>query len=146
MRHGETTGIAGPAQTSHRATGTGLVGSGLALLCCVGFAPALGLLSAIGLGFLIKDAVLIPLLVLALGLTLWGLWQGRRCHGRDAPWVLGLVGSALTVSGLFLWVPLAVAGFAAVTLASVWSVLAVRACAGRPSRSAQSPDRQGVVR
>lgn len=141
-RLGQAAGIADSARAAHRATGAGLVGSGFALVCCVGFAPALGLLSALGLGFLIKDVVLIPLLLLALGLTLWGLRQGRRCHGRSAPWVLGLVGSALTVSGLFLWVPLAVAGFALVIVAGGWSALAVRACAVRASRSAQSANRQ----
>ena len=136
--------MADSARAAHRATGVGLVGSALALLCCAGFVPVLGALSAIGLGFLIKDAVLIPLLVLALGLTLWGLSHGRRCHGRTAPWVVGLVASALTVSGLFLWVPLAFAGLAAVVMASVWNVLTLRACAVRPSRPGKSPSRQGV--
>ncbi len=138
--------MADSARASLRTTGAGIVGSAFSLLCCAGFAPVLGVLSAIGLRFLIRDAVLIPLLVLALGLTLRGLWQGRRCHGRNGPWVLGLAASALTLGGLSLWVPLAFAGFVAVSVASVWSVLAVRACAVRPARPAQSPHRQGVAR
>jgi mercuric ion transport protein len=140
-RLGDAAGIADSARASFRATGAGAVGSGFALICCAGFAPALGVLSAIGLGFLIRDAVLIPLLILSLGLTLWGLRQGRRCHGRPGPWVLGLVASAVTVGGLFLWVPVAIAGFAAVTVASAWSILAVRACAVPPSPPAQPPSR-----
>ncbi len=116
-----------------------MVGSAFALLCCAGVAPVLGVVSAIGLGFLIKDAVLIPLLILALAVTLWGIQQGHRCHGRNAPRVLGWAGSGLTVSGLFLWVPLAFAGFAAVVGASVWNVLAVRACVLRPSSPIPSP-------
>ncbi len=131
-------GIKDAARASYRATGGGMVGSAFALLCCAGVAPVLGLVSAVGLGFLINDAVLIPLLVLALAVTLWGIRQGRRCHGKNPPWVLGWVGSGLTVVGLFLWVPLAFAGFAGVIGASIWNVLAVRACAARPSSSTPS--------
>lgn len=87
------------AQTSRRASLAGLFGSGFALLCCAGVAPVLGLLAAIGLGFLIHDAILIPLLVVALGVTGWGLWQGRRCHGSGSPLLLGLGGGALAVGG-----------------------------------------------
>jgi mercuric ion transport protein len=141
-RPGEAAGIADSARASQRATGAGITGSAIALLCCAGVAPVLGVVSAIGLGFVIRDTVLIPLLVLALGLTLWGLEKGRRCHGRSAPSLLGLVGGALTVGGLFVWVPLAFAGFAAVVVASVWSGLAVRACAVRPSRPTGSATRE----
>ena len=141
MRHRETAGMTDAARVSYRATSAGVVASASALLCCAGVAPVLGLVSAVGLGFLINDAVLIPLLILALAVTLWGIRQGRRCHGRNAPWVLGWAGSGLTVVGLFLWVPLAFAGFAGVIGASVWNILAVRACVLRPSSPAPSPPR-----
>ncbi len=141
MRQEKINGITGVAGASYRATGVGLVGSAFAFLCCAGVAPVLGLVSAVGLGFLINDAVLIPLLILALALTLWGIRQGRRCHGRNLPWVLGWMGSGLTLAGLFLWVPLAFAGFAGVIGGSVWNVLALRACVVRPSGPAPSPGR-----
>lgn len=123
------------AQTSRRASLAGLFGSGFALLCCAGVAPVLGLLSAVGLGFLIRDAVLIPLLIVGLGVTGWGLWQGRRSHGRGFPLLLGLGGGALAVGGLYLWVPLAFVGFAAVLLASVWNLRLLRACTMSSSTS-----------
>lgn len=116
------------ASKTNRATGAGLAGSFVALLCCAGVAPVLGLLTSIGLGFLLKDAVLIPLLGMALAITLWGLWQGRRCHGRSAPLLLGGVASVVSLGGLFLWAPLAFLGFAAVFAAGLWNILAVRAC------------------
>lgn len=119
-------------QPSRRATLAGLLGSSFALLCCAGVAPVLGLLSAIGLGFLINDAVLVPLLIVALGVTGWGLWQGRRCHGHKLPALIGLGGGVLAVSGLFLWVPLAFIGFGAVVPASLWNLRLLHACA-RPS-------------
>lgn len=116
------------ARTSRRASLAGSLGSAFALVCCAGVAPVLGLLSAIGLGFLIHDAVLVPLLVIALGVTLWGLEQGRRCHGKSSALWLGRGGALLTVGGLFLWVPLAFLGFADVIVASIWNLLLLRAC------------------
>lgn len=116
-------------RVSRRATGAGLAGSAVALLCCAGVAPVLAIVSALGLGFLLRDAILIPLLILGLGVTLWGLWQGLRCHRRSGPWVVGLVGSVITVGGVLAWIPLAFAGFIGVIVAGVWNLAAVRACA-----------------
>ncbi|MBI4539170.1 MAG: MerC domain-containing protein [Gemmatimonadetes bacterium] len=120
-------------RASRRATGGGLVGSAVTLLCCAGVAPVIGVVSAIGLGFLLRDAILIPLLILGVGVTIWGLWQGRRCHGRGGPLVVGLLGGLITVGGVPAWVPLALAGFVAVIVASIWNLQAVRACLARRS-------------
>jgi len=65
---------------------------------------------------------------LALGVTALGLWQGRRCHGRHSALLLGLGVAALTVAGLYVWLPLAFVGFGAVILATVWNLWLVRAC------------------
>ena len=136
MSRDDSSGIAVSAQDSRRASLGGALGSGFALLCCAGTAPVLGLLSAVGLGFLINDAVLLPLLVLALGVTGWGLWQGRRCHRRHSALLLGLGGAALTVGGLYVWLPLAFVGFGAVMVASVWNLQLLRACTIPSSTSA----------
>ncbi len=124
------------ARATRRAGLIGVLGSGFALLCCAGAAPVLGLLSAIGFGFLIHDAVLVPLLAIALGVTTWGLWLGRRCHGSASALRLGLGGAALTLAGLFLWVPLAFVGFAGVVLATWWNLRLVGACPTSSSTSA----------
>ncbi len=131
MAHGDDVG--NRTRASRRATGAGLVGSAVALLCCAGVAPVIGVLAALGLGFLLRDAILIPLLIAGLGVTAWGLWQGRRCHGRSRPLVAGLVGSLITVGGVLFWVPLAFLGFVGVIIASIWNLAAVRACVARPS-------------
>jgi hypothetical protein len=47
----------------------GVFGSVFAALCCLGFPALLSILSAIGLGFLINDAVLLPLLIVFLLVT-----------------------------------------------------------------------------
>ena len=135
-RRGRGGGIAVSAHAARQASLGGLLGSGFALLCCAGVAPALGLLSALGLGFLINDAVLIPFLLLALGVTGWGLWQGRRCHGRHSALLLGLGAAVLTVAGLYVWLPLAFAGFGGVILAAVWNLRLIRACTSPSSVSA----------
>lgn len=102
----------------------------------------LGALSAAGLGFLINDAVLIPLLLLALSVTGWGLFQGHRCHGRGAIPVLGIGGSIVAVGGLFWWIPVAFVGFAAVVAAGVWNAMAVRVCsvAAEPRAAVSEPE------
>lgn len=56
----------------------GLIGAAFTALCC--FAPFLiaGILAAIGLGFLLNDAILIGLLVLSLALVALGYHLMRR--------------------------------------------------------------------
>jgi hypothetical protein len=56
----------------------GLGGAAFAALCC--FAPFLvaGLVSAIGLGFILKDSILMGLLVVFLGVAGLGLYLARR--------------------------------------------------------------------
>jgi len=78
----------------------GVVGSLFAALCCLGFPALLSILSAIGLGFLIKDAVLLPLLIVFLLVTLLGLALGLREHHRASALVLGII-SAI---GVFVFI------------------------------------------
>jgi hypothetical protein len=58
----------------------GVSGAAFAALCC--FAPLLvaGLVSAIGLGFILKDSILMGLLVIFLGIAGFGLYLARREH------------------------------------------------------------------
>jgi mercuric ion transport protein len=70
----------------------GIGGSIFAALCCLGFPALLSILSAIGLGFIVNDTILIPLLLLFLAVTLLGLYLGTRHHHE--PWALILGGSA----------------------------------------------------
>lgn len=108
----------------------GSLGSTFAALCCAGVPTVLGALSAAGLGFLVNDLVLFPLLALFLGLGLWGLWDGVSRHGLRAVLVLGGVGALLMVAGILLRPLLVYAGAAAMIAASVWNVVALR-CANR---------------
>lgn len=69
----------------------GLVGSLFSVLCCIGAPAIISVVFAIGLGFLINDAVLFPLLALFLIITLIGLFFGMRSHGRPWAFILGII-------------------------------------------------------
>ncbi|MBI1194980.1 MAG: MerC family mercury resistance protein [Gammaproteobacteria bacterium] len=104
----------------------GSLGSIFASLCCLGFAPLLAALSAAGLGFAISDAVLIPLLTVFLGITLWGLHGSRRRHGNNAPFYLGAAGAVAALAGVFVFIPIHVIGLLALVGASAWDIVLVR--------------------
>jgi mercuric ion transport protein len=103
----------------------GVVGSLFAALCCLGFPALVSILSAIGLGFLINDAILIPLLLVFLAASLVGLAFGVRHHHR--PWALVLgaasaivlfVAIAIRPSGLLAGI--GIAGQIGASLLNVW--------------------------
>ncbi len=80
----------------------GILGATFAALCCLGASAVLSVVTAIGLGFLINDVILLPLLVISLIVTLWGLYSGRKRHHKSAALVIGLLGGvALVVFAYF---------------------------------------------
>lgn len=104
----------------------GPVGSTFTALCCLGVAPVLSALSAIGLGFLIHDLILIPLLVLFLSVTVWALRRDRRRHGGSGPERLAWAAAILTVGGLWLSGAVVGLGLTLLVAASVWNWALVR--------------------
>jgi hypothetical protein len=57
---------------------------------------------AIGLGFLLRDAILIPLLVAFLLATVAGLHLGVRHHGRRMAFIVGVAGALVTLLAIVL--------------------------------------------
>lgn len=106
----------------------GVVGSFIAAACCLGLPAIISIFAALGLGFLINDAVLVPLLLVFLAVTLFGLFQGYGRHKRIWPLVVGVV-SALAVL-IFIFVafsaPLAYVAVGGLVAASVLNVIARR--------------------
>lgn len=102
----------------------GVGGSVFTALCCLGFPAVLAILSAAGLGFLINDAILVPLLVLFLLASLWGLYLGRNHHGSPAPLYVGFAGSAMTVVSIGFgsgWLAgIGISGMVAASALNVW--------------------------
>jgi len=79
----------------------GIGGSLFAALCCLGFPALLSILTAVGLGFLIRDAILIPMLVVFLALTLYGLYLGIRRHGNRLALVTGSAGATIVMVSIW---------------------------------------------
>ena len=109
----------------------GVVGSFIAAACCLGLPAILSVVAAMGLGFLIKDAILLPLLVIFLVIALIGLGFAYRVHRRLGP--LALAGISSVALYFFIFVRtnsfaayLAVGGL---VVASVLNVVLRRRCA-----------------
>ena len=101
--------------------------TGVAGACCLGAPIMLSALAALGLGFLINDAILLPLFYGFLALNLWMLYRRNQVHGSRAPFWLATVGAVL--AGVTLWTPLSIAIFAGILLilaASVWDFVLTR--------------------
>lgn len=78
----------------------GVGGSLFAALCCLGFPALVSIVSAIGLGVLINDDILRPMMIVFLLVAIFGLALGMCHHG--SPWAL-IVGilSAVTLYVFF---------------------------------------------
>jgi len=102
------------------------VGSVVTGACCLGFAPFIAGLSAIGAGFLVNDAILIPLFAVFLALHGWALFTSRKRHGRSGPFYLGVGGGIVAFMALWFFAPLAYAALAALLAAAAWDIVALR--------------------
>jgi mercuric ion transport protein len=103
----------------------GVGGSLFAALCCLGFPALVSIVTAVGLGFLIRDAVLIPLLLVFLALTLIGLFLGLRRHHQPWALVLGSVGAIITLVSVAIApssvsAGIGIAGLIAASFLNVW--------------------------
>lgn len=71
----------------------GIGGAAFAALCCLGLPALLSIVSTIVSGFLVNDAVLLPLLIVSLAIALGGLYSGTRHHHHWDAFAIGVVGS-----------------------------------------------------
>jgi mercuric ion transport protein len=114
----------------------GVIGSFVAALCCLGVPAVVSIVASIGLGFLINDAILLPLMVLFLLVTLIGLYLGYRAHRRTWPLILGVVSSLVALFFVFGYTVrvMAYLAMASLALASILNVIA-RQKFTRPQRA-----------
>jgi mercuric ion transport protein len=82
------------------AGGAGAVAATCAALCCAGAPIIVSVLTATGLGFLRNDAVLLPVIGIAIIIAVYGFWRGKALHGSGQPFAFGLVGGLLLVLGV----------------------------------------------
>jgi mercuric ion transport protein len=86
---------------------TSLIGTAITAACCLGLPIVLSALTAIGLGFLIHDAILIPLFIGFIGFNLWMLHRSVNKQEACAtetitPFKLAATGGAISILGLLL--------------------------------------------
>ena len=110
----------------------GVVGAIIAALCCAGTPIIVGALAAVGLGFLRKDAILWPIMLVSLLVALWGFWQGFRLHRKAGPLTLGIGGAVSLAWGVivvhgFPAMQMIYGGAVALLIATLWNVWARRA-------------------
>ena len=97
-----------------------MVGTTFAAVCCLGVGWALAALSAIGAGFLINDAILIPLYLVFIALSFGLLWRSLRRRGEWRPLYLSGAGAIAALGGLLVSPAVVYAGLAAMIGASFW--------------------------
>ena len=82
-------------------------------------------LTALGLGFLLNDFILFPLVLVFLFITLWGLHGGQERHGDRRPFYAGAFVAVLLIPSFFASVYLASALLLLLLFATIWNTLAV---------------------
>ncbi|MFQ5740267.1 MAG: MerC family mercury resistance protein [Acidobacteriota bacterium] len=103
----------------------GFLGTLVASICCLGFSVVAAPLTAIGLGFLLNDFILFPLVVVFLLVTLLGLHNGRKRHGDRRPFLLGVVVAVLLIPSFFVSVYLAFPLLLLLLASTIWNTVAV---------------------
>jgi mercuric ion transport protein len=100
----------------------GTIGSIFAALCCLGTPVLLAFLASIGAGFLIRDVILLPLLVVFLVVTIWGMMRTSDAHGQRGPLLVTVVSSIVIVAAVWFSRPLVILGLVGLIVASVWNI------------------------
>ena len=108
----------------------GMVGAGVAAACCLGVPLVLSAVGAVGLGFLIQDAYLLPIFTGFIALTLWIQYRSAKRYARFLPFWLSLTGGGVAIIALGLLVTgaytvpwLFYTGATAIVTASIWGLV-----------------------
>lgn len=109
----------------------GTFGSVFAALCCMGFPALVALLSALGLVFILNDAILLPLLLVFLIVGHLGVWFSFQRHHKSQALVLSAVSSIITFVFIFVfyYAPLVVIGICGLIVSAIWDFFLCRKCA-----------------
>lgn len=106
----------------------GVLGSIFAALCCIGTPALLAFLSSIGLGFLIHDIVLLPLLAGFLILTGYGLAVSKNRHGRKEPLMIYGISSALIMITIWFSSVGVIVGMVGLSLSTILNIVYQKSC------------------
>jgi len=96
-------------------------------LCCAGSTVILSFLSGLGLGFLINDLILFPLLFLSFGFVWYSLNLNKKTHKNNMPLYSAIGSMALIMVGIFVQ-PLIWVGILGLISATIWDFTLCRRC------------------
>lgn len=108
---------------------SGIAAAAFAGACCLGISAALSVLLAVGAGFLIHDAFLVPLFYALIALSAWLTYRAARQRGL-APFWLAAAGGLVAAAGLWMAAALVYAGLAAMVGGSIWDFARSRTAGG----------------
>lgn len=108
----------------------GIAGLILSHLCCLGVAAKISIFSALGVGFLINHAVLLPILIISLAISMLGIFTSYLKHRNVFPLALSVFSSvAILLSFFVIHIKiLTYAGLFGLISASVYNHLCTRRC------------------
>ena len=96
-------------------------------LCCAGTPLLLAFLSGIGLGFLINDFILFPLLFISLGFMFYSLNKNKKKHLNMKPIYIFIASAVAILTGIFvkqlIWL-----GIIGLFVSSIWDYVLMRQC------------------
>ena len=115
------------------AGGAVAVAATCAALCCAGAPIIVSVLAATGLSFLRSDAILLPVIAIAIAVALIGFWRGRAIHHSATPFMLGVLGSIGLALGVVLLHGFVAklfigAGAIALLIATIWNARLIGRC------------------
>lgn len=102
--------------------GMGVIGTVIAALCCLGTPVIVSIIASMGIGFLLTDSILVPILLLFLG---WLGWTQRRAmaqHQHRGPLIGTAIATILMLVGIFVLPLLIVLGLLVVVGSQVWDL------------------------
>lgn len=112
-------------------------------LLLTGAGPVVDVATALGLRPLLEPTVLLPLLGLLLGTTLWSLATDRRYHRNQNPSRMAWAGTVLVFAGHWLMTAVIWLGAAMVAAATLWNRSLVARLSPERARSREADRRLG---
>ncbi len=96
--------------------------------CPVCVAAYAGLLSSLGLGFLLTDRIQRPLIVAFLVVSVASVGWAARRYKKIGPFALTLVGSAAIIAGRVVWsvTPMLYVGVMCLVAGTIWNLILKR--------------------
>lgn len=107
--------------------------------CPICAAAYVGFLSSMGLTFTLNIAIMFPLLIVLLGISLWGFWANIKHVGSYQIFAQGTFGALFIVLGQFYltYKPILYIGVAYLIWASYLNIKVRKACKLRPNDEAE---------